>query len=164
MISLLFCALLDSLPVIRAEVDQAKVLQEAVEGMSSTRTTTTTTTFTDNLNKCDHMADLFSTGHHVQRRNPTDKFHIFRTLCFFDVFSFFLYIIILLPFSPLPVGGAKACSCLYFALVCERIVIAEPWSWCTVGGGLLKWINTHSRLASFILNFTIPTSSFSNRS
>lgn len=56
---------LDSLPVIREEVDQAKVPQVALEGMSSMRTTTMT--FTDNSNKCDHMADLFGTGHHVQK-------------------------------------------------------------------------------------------------
>lgn len=63
-----FCSLLDSLLVIRQEVDQAKVLQVAAEGMSSTRTTMMT--FMDNWIKRDHMADLFSTGHRVQKKKP----------------------------------------------------------------------------------------------
>lgn len=71
------------------------------------------------------MADRFSTGHRVQKRNPTDKFHIFRTLCF-DVFSLF-YILSSFSFFFLLslLEKKKACGCLYFALVCERIIIAE---------------------------------------
>lgn len=60
------------------------------------------------------MADLFSTGHHVQKRIPTDKFHIFRTLCFFDVFSFFIYYPSLLLLSLLEKKHVAACILLWF--------------------------------------------------
>lgn len=60
--------LLDSPPVTREEVDQARALLVAVEGTSSMRTMMMTST-----DKCDHMADLSNTGHHVQNEKQLMK-------------------------------------------------------------------------------------------